>query len=117
MHAWRRLPLERKRLTEEVSMDIIKHQDGTTLTIGLVGRLDTNTSPQLQEELDSSLDGIVDLVVDFAQIDYISSAGLRVLLAAQKRMASQGSLTIVNACDAVMEVFDMTGFSDILTIK
>ena len=94
-----------------------KNLDGNRLTVALDGRIDTLTAPQLESELKPLLNGISELVLDFAQVAYISSAGLRVLLAAQKGMrAAGGSLTIVNAVPAVREVFDITGFSDILTL-
>lgn len=98
-------------------MDIIKNQNGKELTIQLKGRLDTTTSPLLETELKSSLDDINKLVFDFAELEYISSAGLRVLLSAQKVMNKQGEMEILNANDEVKEVFDITGFSDILTIR
>ena len=98
-------------------MEINKTLDGSKLNIALVGRLDTVTSPQLQEILDNSLNGITDLVFDFAKLDYISSAGLRVLLATNKIMVKAGKMTIRNVNDVVQEVFDMTGFADILNIE
>ena len=94
-----------------------KNQDGNRLTVALDGRIDTLTAPQLESELKPLLNGITELVLDFAQVAYISSAGLRVLLATQKRMRTAGgSLMITNAVPAVREVFDITGFSDILTL-
>ena len=94
-----------------------KTLEGTTLTAMLAGRLDTITAPQLESELDACLAGVTALVPDFAQVAYFSSAGLRVLLSTQKKMrATGGSLTIANATAAVREVFDITGFSDILTL-
>lgn len=98
-------------------MKISKQQDGTTLVIGLEGRLDTATAPELENELRSSLEGITDLVFDFTGLDYVSSAGLRVLLAALKIMRGKGRMVIKNANDMVMEVFELTGFSDILTVE
>ena len=98
-------------------MEINKTQEGSKLNIALVGRLDTVTSPQLQEILDNSLNGITDLVFDFAKLDYISSAGLRVLLGTNKKMIKAGKMTIRNVNDVVQEVFDMTGFADILNIE
>ena len=95
-----------------------KQLDGTSLTIALEGRIDTLTAPQLETELASCLSGVKTLVLDFAQVAYISSAGLRVLLSTHKKMlAAGGSLTIANAVPAVREVFDITGFSDILTLS
>ena len=93
-------------------MQINKNQDGTKLTLAPVGRVDTITSPELEAAV--VLDGIEELVFDLAQVDYISSAGLRVLLSAQKKMAGK-SMKIANAKPAVKEVFDITGFSDIFT--
>ena len=98
-------------------MNIEKKLEGTALTIALEGRLDTTTSPDLEESLAASLDGVTALVFDFAKLDYLSSAGLRVLLSAQKRMNKQGSMKLVHVNDAVKEVFDITGFADFLTIE
>ena len=98
-------------------MEIIKNLDGSKLNIALEGRLDTSTAPALEEELKVSLDGINDLVLDFEKLEYISSAGLRVVLSAQKTMAKQGQMKLVNVNDEVMEVFEITGFVDILTIE
>ena len=98
-------------------MTINKTQQGTRLTLALTGRLDTNTAPQLEAELKRSIDGVTDLSFDFAELEYISSAGLRILLTAQKTMNKQGSMTIRNVNETVSEVFDITGFSEILTIE
>ena len=98
-------------------MNIEKKLEGTTLTIALEGRLDTTTSPDLEETLAASLDGVAALVFDFAKLDYLSSAGLRVLLSAQKRMNKQGSMKLVHVNDAVKEVFEITGFADFLTVE
>ena len=97
-------------------MKIIKNQSGGTLTIALEGRLDTTTAPELEQEI-KNLDGVTELVMDFAKLDYISSAGLRVLLSAQKKMSKQGSMKVIHANEMVLEVFEVTGFSDILTIE
>ncbi len=83
----------------------------------LEGRLDTNTSPEMEKELNSVLNGIGELVLDFAKLEYISSAGLRVLLSAQKTMNKQGTMKIINVNETIMEIFEVTGFSDILTIE
>ncbi len=83
----------------------------------LTGRLDTTTAPQLEQDIKSSLDGVTELTLDMKGLDYISSAGLRVLLSAQKVMNKQGEMTIRNVNETVMEIFDVTGFSDILTIE
>ncbi len=98
-------------------MTINKTQNASALTIALEGRLDTTTAPELEAELKCSLSGVTALVVDFTARDYISSAGLRVLLSAQKVMNRQGSMKIVNVNETIMEVFDVTGFVDILTIE
>lgn len=98
-------------------MNITKQVNGSQLTVALEGRLDTTTSPELETELKSSLTGVTDLTFDFAELKYISSAGLRVLLSTQKIMNRQGSMTITNVNETVMEVFEVTGFSDILTIE
>ena len=94
-----------------------KTLDGNRLTVALEGRIDTLTAPQLETELTPLLSGVTELVLDLTQVAYISSAGLRVLLSTHKKMlAVGGSLTIANAVPAVREVFDITGFSDILTL-
>ena len=98
-------------------MPITKEQNGQELSIALEGRLDTTTSPELEGELKGSLDGITSLTIDLAALDYISSAGLRVLLSAQKTMNKQGSMVVKNVSEEIMEVFEVTGFSDILTIE
>lgn len=98
-------------------MTINKKAEGTELTLAVEGRLDTVTAPELEAVLKSSLDGIKELVFDFAALEYVSSAGLRVLLSAQKIMNKQGSMVIRNVGEMVMEVFEVTGFSDILTIE
>ena len=98
-------------------MVINKKQDGSALVVALEGRLDTTTAPELEQELKSSLDGITDLTLDLTNLDYISSAGLRVLLSAHKTMMKQGQMKVTNASEIVREVFDVTGFSDILNIE
>ena len=98
-------------------MTISKTLEGNNLTLALEGRLDTTTSPDLEETLGASLDGVTALVFDFTKLDYLSSAGLRVLLSAQKRMNKQGSMKLVHVNDAVKEVFEITGFADFLTIE
>lgn len=98
-------------------MVINKKQDGSALVVALEGRLDTTTAPELEQELKSSLDGITDLTLDMTNLDYISSAGLRVLLSAHKIMLKQGKMKVTNASEIVREVFEVTGFSDILTIE
>lgn len=91
--------------------------DSDSLTVELEGRLDTITAPQLEAELQGKLTGITNLVFDFKNLAYISSAGLRILLSSQKVMNKQGSMVIKNACQDVKDVFDVTGFCDILTIE
>ena len=98
-------------------MEIIKNLDGNTLTIALEGRLDTSTAPNLEGELKESLTGVESLILDFNKLEYISSAGLRVVLGAQKTMSKQGEMKLVGVNDEVMEVFEITGFVDILTIE
>ena len=98
-------------------MEISKIQEANAMSLALTGRLDTTTAPQLEAELQNSIEGITDLKFDFAKLEYISSAGLRVLLAAQKTMNKQGKMTICNVCADIMEVFEITGFADILTIQ
>ena len=98
-------------------MDIKKTQSGTELVFELSGRLDTMTSPQLESEIKQSVSGVTKLVFDIAGLDYISSAGLRVLLSAQKVMNKQGEMTVRNANAEIMDVFDVTGFIDILNIE
>ena len=95
-------------------MTITKNQEADKLTVALEGRLDTTTSPQLEGELRSAVNGITELTFDLEKLDYISSAGLRVLLAAQKVMNRQGEMKIVNVKPEIMEIFDVTGFVDIL---
>ena len=98
-------------------MTIDKQQHGDTLTLALEGRLDTGTSPELEKELKASLENTENLILDFSRLSYISSAGLRVLLTAQKAMSGKGGMKIKNVNEIVREVFDMTGFSGILTIE
>lgn len=99
-------------------MQINKHLSGAALTLEIEGRIDTTTAPALEGELKHAVTSeIKSLVFDFAKVEYISSAGLRVLLAAQKVMKRQGSMVIKHVNDVIMEVFEVTGFSDILTIE
>ena len=98
-------------------MTITKNMNGTALEIALEGRLDTMTSPDLEKELNASLPAAESLTFDLAKLEYISSAGLRVLLSAQKVMTRQGSMKLTNVNETVKEIFDVTGFSDILTIE
>ena len=98
-------------------MTIKKEQNGAELKILVEGRLDTTTAPELDNELKSSLDGVEKLEFDFGKLEYISSAGLRVLLAAQKIMNKQGKMVVKNCSDEVIGILDVTGFLDILTIE
>lgn len=98
-------------------MEIQKILDGTTLTVKLTGRLDASNAQELTNELNSSLGGVKELIFDFTGLKYVASAGLRVLLTAQKRMNKQGSMKIRNVEDGVMEVFEMTGFADLMDIE
>ena len=97
-------------------MKIDKKIEGENLTITLDGRLDTNTSPELEKEI-PNLNDINNLIFDFKNLEYISSAGLRIILSLQKKMNNKGNMIIKNANDDIKEVFDITGFSDILTIE
>lgn len=98
-------------------MTITKNLNGTALEIALAGRLDTMTAPELEAELNKDLGGADSLTLDFGKLDYISSAGLRVLLTAHKTMAAKGGMKICNVNEVVQEVFEVTGFADILTIE
>lgn len=99
-------------------MNITTTTNGKELTIALEGRLDTTSAPQLEKELGTALDGVESLIMEFEGLRYLSSAGLRVLLAAQKKMNAQnGSMVIKNVNEMIMEVFEVTGFLDILTVE
>ena len=98
-------------------MTITKNLDGTKLTLALEGRLDTTTSPQLETEMHPDIDNSTEVTFDLEKLAYISSAGLRVLLSAQKIMNKQGKMTIKNVCPEIMDIFDVTGFGDILNIE
>jgi len=99
-------------------MEIKKNLNGNILEVAIIGRLDTTTAPTLEGEFKSSITADVkELSLDFKELEYISSAGLRVLLAAQKTMNAQGSMKLHNVSADVMEIFEVTGFSDILTIE
>lgn len=98
-------------------MYIQKNLIGSVLTLTMEGRLDTTTAPELEAELKASLDHVTELIFDFAKLEYLSSAGLRVILAAQKMMNKQGKLIIRHVNSTIMEVFEITGFVDILTIE
>ncbi|MEG2288191.1 MAG: STAS domain-containing protein [Ruthenibacterium sp.] len=98
-------------------MTINKTVNETELTLTLSGRLDTTTAPELEDALKNSLDNVNSLILDFEALEYISSAGLRVLLSAQKVMNKQGKMVIRHVNDTILEVFEVTGFNDILTIE
>lgn len=98
-------------------MTITKVQEADTLTLTLKGRLDTVTAPDLNKEIDAIGTETKSLVLDFAGVDYVSSAGLRAILCGQKKMTAQGSMKLLHICPTVQEVFDMTGFAEILTIE
>ena len=98
-----------------MTIDIKRNAD--EITIALVGRLDTTTAPALDKTITNDVEDNKSLVLDFGSLEYISSAGLRVLLSAQKKMQKRGSMKVINVCEEVMEVFEMTGFADILEIE
>lgn len=98
-------------------MTIEKTIEGSTLYLNVIGRLDTTTAPQLEAEINQNISGITELSMDFSELEYLSSAGLRVLLSTQKVMNKQGNMVLKNVNDTIMEVFEMTGFVDILTIE
>ena len=98
-------------------LNITKSIDNGSAVFALAGRLDTVTAPELERALQESLAGVNELTLDFEGLDYISSAGLRVLLSTQKLMSKQGSMKLRNVGETIMEIFEVTGFSDILTIE
>lgn len=98
-------------------LNIEKKANGPELTVALAGRLDTTTAPELENELKNSLDSVTKLVIDLKGLEYISSAGLRVLLSAQKIMNGKDGMKVTHVCETIMEIFEVTGFSDILTIE
>ena len=98
-------------------MDITVKQDGKNAVVSLCGRLDTNTAPSLEEKLSALYGNITNLEFDFEKLEYVSSAGLRVLLSAQKNMNTCGTMVIKNVAEAIMEVFEITGFTDVLNIE
>ena len=98
-------------------MTIEKNLNSTELTVTIVGRLDTTTAPQLEASLKESFEGLTKLVLDFSELEYLSSAGLRVLLQAQKTMNKQGEMVVRNVNETISEIFEVTGFSDVLTIE
>ncbi len=98
-------------------MTINVNKNGASAQIAISGRLDTTTAPELDAKIKDIIDGVEELTLDFAELAYVSSAGLRVLLSTQKIMNKQGKMVIKNVNDTVNEVFEITGFSDILTIE
>jgi anti-sigma B factor antagonist len=98
-------------------MNIEQKKDGKALVLALAGRLDTVTAPELEAALNDALAGVEELTFDFEKLDYISSAGLRVLLATQKTMNRQGSMKVIHANEMILEIFEVTGFADILTVE
>jgi anti-sigma B factor antagonist len=98
-------------------LNINKTKDGDKMVVALEGRLDTTTAPELEVSVKEDIAGVADLVIDLEQLEYISSAGLRVLLATQKIMNSQGKMVVTHPNDVISEVFEVTGFCDILTIE
>lgn len=98
-------------------MNVVKKLDGDKFELKVEGRLDTTTAPELDEEIKAAIDDVKELIFDFSDLDYISSAGLRVLLSAQKIMNKQGEMKVTNVNETIMEIFEVTGFSDILTIE
>jgi anti-sigma B factor antagonist len=97
--------------------NITKKKEDSKLDLVLEGRLDTTTAPQLEQEINAEIQDVTELTFDFAALEYISSAGLRVLLAAQKIMNKQGRMVVKNVSDEVKEIFEVTGFTDILTLE
>ena len=98
-------------------MMIEKTINGTAATLKIIGRLDTTTAPELEATIDGCVAGIKELVLDCSELEYVSSAGLRVILKAQKLMNTRGTMKLTNVNETIMEVFDITGFADILTIE
>ena len=98
-------------------MNLTKTKKGTTVIISIDGRIDTNTAMEFGEQVNDALDNIENLILDFSNVEYISSLGLRAILELQKRMASQGTMKVLNPNSSAMDVFNMTGFSKILTIE
>ena len=98
-------------------LNINKTKEGSKLNITVEGRLDTTTAPELEAVIKDEINGVTELVIDLDKLEYISSAGLRVLLAAQKIMMKQGHMVVTNPNDVIKEIFEVTGFSDILTIE
>ena len=98
-------------------MTVNKELNGSELVISVSGRIDTTTAPTLEGEIKDSLDGVQKLVLDIAEVEYVSSAGLRVFLSTHKTMSKQGSMVVKNVSESVREIFEVTGFADILTLE
>ena len=98
-------------------MTIVEERNNSVLTLKIEGRLDTTTAPTLEKTINDILDGVTELILDMNQLTYVSSAGLRVLLSTQKKMNKIGTMKLIGVCEDVMEVFEMTGFVDILNIE
>ena len=98
-------------------MTIVEERNNNVLTLKIEGRLDTNTAPTLEITINENLDGVTELILDMNQLTYVSSAGLRVLLSSQKKMNKIGTMKLIGVCEDVMEVFEMTGFVDVLNIE
>lgn len=98
-------------------MEIKKKREGTKCTVSLSGRLDTTTAPEFDQSVKEDIDDLTELVVDLKDLEYMSSAGLRVMLALHKKMSVQGSMKVINVNSTIMEIFELTGFSDIMNIE
>ena len=98
-------------------MTIVEERNNNVLTLKIEGRLDTNEAPTLEITINENLDGVTELMLDMNQLTYVSSAGLRVLLSSQKKMNKIGTMKLIGVCEEVMEVFEMTGFVDVLNIE
>lgn len=98
-------------------MNIIKDKSGQSLTLTLVGRLDTNAAPVLEEELFDSLEGVTELIFECRDLEYLTSAGIRVLVAAQKEMNDQGTMVLRNVIDEIMNLFKMTALDEVFTFE
>lgn len=98
-------------------LNIEKTVEGTNLTVKLEGRLDTTTAPKLEEEINASLAGMNSVVLDFEKLEYISSAGLRIVLSVHKKMLKAGGLKVIHVNETIMDIFEVTGFTDLLTIE
>jgi anti-sigma B factor antagonist len=98
-------------------MEITVNKNGSELTISPVGRIDTSTAPQLKQTVDENISGVTDLTFDFKNLNYLSSAGLRALMSTQKIMKNQGKMKLINVNEDVMDIFDMTGLTDVFTIE